>query len=148
MRAARRWGARKNVYTVTIATRKRTRSGFSSSSSSSSCPCSPHTRAHTNADNTPTKNKNGRTSEEKDLEKGVTTHRHIYATFVGLSIVVEGTGGEDEFSELLARMFAVDPRILPVFYGNKRGSAFIILLFLLSLLSLFIEGERRTTWRP
>jgi len=42
-------------------------------------------------------------------------------TFVDLGVVVEGAGGEDEFSELLARMLAVDPRILPVFCGRGGG---------------------------
>jgi len=45
-------------------------------------------------------------------------------TFVDLGVVVEGAGGEDEFSELLARMLAVDPRILPVFCG--RGGGFFV----------------------
>jgi len=62
-------------------------------------------------------------------------------TFVDLGVVVEGAGGEDEFSELLARMLAVDPRILPVFCGRTGG-------FLLVFSVLFFLTLETTTWGP
>lgn len=41
-------------------------------------------------------------------------------TLIGFRIVVEGARGEDKFSELLARMFALNPRVVPVGCVKKK----------------------------